>query len=153
LVSYKDNEMVVTLADNLLNMMCLFTIDDKREAFKEITDKFTELIESLPGANGLYQDDIGNLALLSKNDNSTLNNSTFDVKRRKVIEMLGTNFVPIATERVFLKAISGIKEETDSEGNVVAMPYSCDTEHLFFWGDSDRQAYLNDMDVKLAKFL
>ncbi len=153
LTAYKDNEEIIALANNLFNLMCRFTIDDKREAFNDIADKFAELIESLPGAKGLYQDDIGNLALLSKNDNSTLNNSTFDVKRRKVIEMLSTNFVPIATERVFLKAISGVTEVPDSEGKVVAMPYSCDTEHLFFWGDSDRQAYLKDMDVKLAKFL
>jgi hypothetical protein len=76
------------------------------------------------------------MALLGKVDNSTLNNSTFDVKRRKIIDMLGTNFVPIATERVFLKAIKG-----------------CETDKLFYWGDSDRKAYIEDVRSKLKNYL
>ena len=153
LASYKDSMPIKEHAGNLLNQMSIYTSDDNREVFKEIADHFTTLIESIPGASGLYQDDMGNMALLSKNDNSTLNNSTFDVKRRKIIEMLSTNFVPIATERVFLKAISGVKTEMDSNGAEMQIAYNCDADHLFFWGDDDRNAYLKDMDVKLEKFL
>lgn len=153
LASFDNINEIKEKAERLLDKMSVFTIDDKREEFNEIANDVTKLIESLPGASGLYQDDMGNMALLSKNDNSTLNNSTFDVKRRKIIEMLSTNFVPIATERVFLKAISGVKTGIDYEGKQKNENYQCDADHLFFWGDSDRDAYLDDMDVKLEQFL
>ncbi|MCM1141374.1 MAG: DUF262 domain-containing protein, partial [Muribaculum sp.] len=153
LTSYNESDVIKEKAESLIVQMSNFTDDDNREVFKEIADKFTELIESLPGASGLYQDAMGNMALLSKNDNSTLNNSTFDVKRRKIIEMLSTNFVPIATERVFLKAISGLKPGKDSNGENKMIAYQCDSDHLFFWGDLDRNAYLDDMEVKLKRFL
>jgi len=116
-----------------------------RQMFDEIASAFRDVMESLPGASGLYQDEMANLALLGKYDNSTLNNSTFDVKRQKIIQMLSTNFVPIATERVFLKAIMNDAGADKS--------YSCDIDHLFFWGDIDRKAYMADMEVKLKEYL
>ncbi|MDE6555662.1 MAG: hypothetical protein K2K55_01710, partial [Duncaniella sp.] len=110
------------------------------EEFKNISQEFREIMENLPGATGLYQDEMANMALLGRYDNSTLNNSTFDVKRRKIISELSTNFVPIATERVFLKAIVNNNE-------------TCDTDHLFFWGDKDREVYMSDMEAKLKDYL
>lgn len=128
----------------LLDKMDNFTDKSTRDDFNEIAESYRNIMDNLPGANGLYQDEMSNIALLGKHDNSTLNNSTFDVKRQEIIQMLGTNYVPIATERVFLKAISGeFKEEK----------YQCDTEHMFFWGTDDREAYLKDMEAKLEKFI
>ncbi len=137
---------------SLSQRMDKFSKDSDRNTFNSIADDFRKIIESLPGAGGLYQDEIANLALLGKYDNSTLNNSTFDVKRQKIIEMLGTNFVPIGTERVFLKAIFG-QTEQDIGGVKTLVKYQCDSEHLFFWGNDDREAYLNDISEKLKLFL
>lgn len=124
--------------DALIKQMQTYDCNKERAGnkFVKITEKFREIMEKLPGANGLYKDEMANMALLGRNDNSTLNNSTFDVKRQKVIDQLSTNFVPIATERIFLKAIK-----------------NCDTDHLFFWGETDREAYMNDMQDKLKKYL
>lgn len=130
---------------NLKKSMKGFGESSTRQMFDDIASAFRDVMESLPGASGLYQDEMANLALLGRYDNSTLNNSTFDVKRQKIIRMLSTNFVPIATERVFLKAIVNA-ENAESH-------YACDTEHLFFWGKTDREAYMDDMEVKLKEYL
>lgn len=125
---------------------------DRRE-FNFIAQDFVELLESLPGARGLYQDEMGNMALLGKYDNSTLNNSTFDVKRRRVVEDLSKGFMPIGTERIFMKAISGVKKVVDEKGNPEDVRYSCDIDHMYFWSELDREAYMDDMEQKLAKYL
>ena len=108
-----------------------------------------ELLKVYQDAYDRYQDEMANLALLGKDHNSSLNNSTFDVKRQKIMNMIGTSYVPIATERVFLKAIYG--EYTNKQGETIR--YKCDTEHLFFWSHDDRKAYIADMKRKLVKFL
>lgn len=139
--------------DTLISRMAAFSKDSKREEFDDIAKEFSDIMEALPGTTGLYQDEMANLALLGKHNNSTLNNSTFDVKRRKVIGMLGTHFVPLATERVFLKAIAGEMTVVDEDGIESKVQYGCDTEHLFFWGLDDRRAYIDDMKTKLKKYL
>lgn len=134
--AYSKDEAVVKDVRDLIERMKEYKEADGRERFNKLADVFRGIIESLPGANGLYQDEMANMALLGRDGNSTLNNSTFDVKRRKILEMLSTDFVPVATERVFLKAVDG-----------------CDTEHLFFWGQEDRDAYMEDMNKKLSKYI
>lgn len=71
-------------------------------------------------------DSIANLALLDSRDNSALNNSVFEVKRREVIrrDKLGS-YIPACTRNVFLKYYT----ET---GN----------QQLHFWSAADRKAYL-----------
>lgn len=143
--NHKSNQALTEKMEILRDKMLNFKASDSRKSFDEIAESFREIMEDLPETKGLYQDVIANLALLGKYENSILNNSTFDVKRKKIISMLSTNFVPIATERVFMKAISGKENTKDA--------YSCDTEHLFFWGETDRSAYMTDMEEKLKKFL
>ena len=76
-----------------------------------------------------YMDSITNMALLRVADNSALSNSTFDVKRNKVLEMdKSGEYIPICTRRVFLKYY------TDSKNT-----------HLQFWGEDDRKVYLESM--------
>lgn len=79
---------------------------------------------------------IANLALLTKEDNSMLNKSTFDVKRMKIASKSSSNFVPIGTERVFMKALP-----------------DCNTSQMFFWGETDRSSYIDDIKKQLSKYL
>ena len=84
-----------------------------------------------------YTHSLSNLALLRKTDNSALNNSTFDVKRNKILEMDKTSdYIPVCTRRVFLKYY------TPSESNQV-----------HFWGKADRDGYISEMDKVLRVYL
>lgn len=144
-VDTKLKEDIKKLIDNMSG----FNKNDNRDRFNELAIQYRVIMESLPEAKGLYQDEMANMALLGKDDNASLNNSTFDVKRQKIMSMIGTNYVPIATERVFLKAIYG--KFKDDNGKVIT--YQCDTDHLFFWSEVDRRAYIDDIKIKLKKFL
>ncbi len=87
-----------------------------------------------------YMDSLSNMALLSSADNSALNNSTFDVKRNKILEMdKNGEYIPICTRRVFLKYYTESKDH-----------------QLHFWGAQDREAYMDAMIGKkgvLMKYL
>lgn len=87
-----------------------------------------------------YIDSITNMALLGTADNTALNNSTFDVKRNKILEMdKNGDYIPICTRRVFLKYY------TESKDN-----------QLQFWGEADRTAYIEEMTAEkgmLYKYL
>lgn len=94
-----------------------------RNDFEGLMSEVTELL-SEKGSEDL--DSISNLALLATDKNSALSNSTFDVKRNKVIEMdKKGEFIPFCTRMVFLKYY------TPSAKN-----------QLHFWGSADRDAYL-----------
>ena len=83
------------------------------------------------------KDHLGNLALLSQSANSALNNSTFDVKRRMIIEMDKAGaFIPLCTKNVFLKYYS----------------ISGDT-NLHFWELSDQKAYVDEIGEVLKLYL
>lgn len=87
-----------------------------------------------------YIDTIQNMALLSSANNAALNNSTFDVKRNKILQMdKAGEYIPITTRRVFLKY------------------YTHSRDHqLHYWGEHDRKAYLDSMigdDGILLKYL
>ena len=84
-----------------------------------------------------YTHSISNLALLGQSDNSALNNSTFDVKRNKILDMDKTSdYIPVCTRRVFLKYY------TPSESNQV-----------YFWGKADRDGYIAEIDKVLRVYL
>ena len=64
------------------------------------------------------------LALLSKKDNSTLNNSIFPVKRNKIIELEKEGkFIPLCTRNVFLKF------------------YSNSDNQPYYWSSNDKESY------------
>ena len=106
-----------------------------------IGDEFNNLFENI--VSRLSEDGemvechtIDNLALLTLKDNSTLNNSTFDVKRNKIINMDKTNdYIPICTRRVFLKYY------TESDKN-----------QYHFWGKADREAYIANINDVLEPY-
>lgn len=112
---------------------------DREHINKPIFDNwFDKVIKALElETNAEYIDMLGNMALLGKFDNSALNNSTFDVKRDKILDMdRNGDYIPICTRRVFLKYY------THSENN-----------QLHFWGQSDRESYLKAMDSTLRPYL
>lgn len=79
---------------------------------------------------------LDNLALLSKKDNSSLNNAIFPVKRNRIIQMEKEGkYIPIATKNIFLKYYS----------NTDLQPY--------YWGNEDKQSYFQDINSKLKPYL
>ena len=96
------------------------------------------IVESLSvSGNTEYLHSIGNMALIKSGDNAALNNSTFDVKRNMIVEMdREGQYIPFCTKMVFLKYY------TPSEEN-----------QLHFWGQSDRIAYISEMNRVLAPYL
>ena len=105
-------------------------------------DKFTSLFDrvaALLSESGSieYTHSLSNMALLGQSDNSALNNATFDVKRNKILEMDKANdYIPVCTRRVFLKYY------TPSE-----------TNQVHFWGKSDRDGYIAEIDNVLRVYL
>jgi hypothetical protein len=83
-------------------------------------------------------DSIANLALLSRDDNSVLNNSVFEVKRRHVITLdQDGSYIPVCTRNVFLKYY-------DKRAS---------SQQIHFWGPRDREAYLEAMRMTLSPYL
>lgn len=82
-------------------------------------------------------DSIANLALLDSRDNSALNNSVFEVKRREVIrrDKLGS-YIPACTRNVFLKYYT-----------------QTGVQQLHFWSAADRQAYLEALLDAVGPYL
>ena len=79
---------------------------------------------------------IDNLALLSRDDNSSLNNSIFPAKRDKIKELdKKGSFIPICTKNVFLKY------------------YSNDVKEALKWNIEDRKYYLTEIKKTLNEYL
>ena len=75
-------------------------------------------------------------ALLSKDDNSALNNNIFPIKRDKIKELDEKgSFIPICTKNVFLKY------------------YSKNVEQNVKWDKDDRLAYLEEIKETLKNYL
>lgn len=143
-----DHKMsLISFNDESLNDL-IARIDDLIEKINNPNDKsnkgeifgplFDEIVKTL-SENGDIEEihSIDNMALLSAKDNSSLNNSTFDVKRNKIISMDKTiEYIPVCTRRVFLKYY------TDSDKN-----------QLHFWGKADRKAYIQNMNDVLKTYL
>lgn len=80
---------------------------------------------------------LSNLALLGNRANSALNNSAFEVKRRRVLELdKEGHYIPVCTRRVFLKYYTG-----------------ADAQQPHFWSIQDRRAYLAEIVRRTAPYL
>jgi uncharacterized protein with ParB-like and HNH nuclease domain len=123
--------------NNLISDISVAMNDEKLTGDKFLT-LFERVIKILSEDGSIeYTHSLSNLALLNQSDNSALNNSTFDVKRNKILEMdKSSNYIPIGTRRVFLKYY------TPSESNQV-----------HFWGKADRDGYMTEMDHVLRAYL
>lgn len=106
----------------------------ERYQFEGLQEKITD---ALSADGGLNMDYVGNLALLNTSDNAAVNNSTFDVKRKYIIEMdKAGKYIPHCTKMVFLKYY------TPSEHN-----------QLHFWGLQDRNAYVAEINKVLKDYM
>jgi len=79
---------------------------------------------------------LSNMALLDKDTNSSLNNSVFPIKRKKIFnaERQNKKFIPPCTKNVFLKY------------------YSTDLRHIHFWGNQDKNDYFDEILKCLKPF-
>ena len=138
LISFNDESLndLITRINNLIAK--IDNPADKSNKGEIFDSLFGEIIRCLSENNNIEEiHSIDNMALLSVNDNSSLNNSTFDVKRNKIIAMDKTiEYIPVCTRRVFLKYY------TDSDKN-----------QLHFWGKADRKAYIQNMNDVLKPYL
>lgn len=105
------------------------------ELFNEWFEKVIQALNLEQNIDYIHM--LSNMALLGTFDNSALNNSTFDVKRDKIIEMdKNGDYIPICTRRVFLKYYTPSGEN-----------------QLHFWGKADRDAYVKAMNEILKPYL
>ncbi len=135
------SETEIIAIDALYSDMEKFLASSKRDrnqiAFNRISGDFARIaVSNDKRTNVEYKDEMANMALLSKDVNSLLNNSVFDVKRGLIQEAMSKDFIPVCTQRVFLKTYT-----------------SQDENQLFFWGDNDRRAYIDQMEATLKKYL
>lgn len=108
---------------------------ESRNVFDDIFNEVCNVLSE--DGDSEYIHSLANMALLKKNDNAALNNSTFDVKRNKIVEMDQKGaFIPYCTKMIFLKYY------TPSNDNQV-----------HFWGKKDRDAYLRAMASVLNPYL
>lgn len=107
-----------------------------RESFTKLDDEY---VSSIFGNESSSIHTLSNMALLQVEANSALNNSTFDVKRRKIIEFDKDGvYIPYCTRMVFLKYYT---LETS------------DQLSYFFWNEKDKAAYINNMNSVLSPYL
>lgn len=103
-------------------------------------EDFTNLFSNLQDvADNFIEEEmhsIKNLTLLNCNQNSSLSNSVFDVKRQKIIEMTERGeFIPVCTMMVFQKF------------------YNHSARQFDYWSKEDGEAYLKAMNKNLKKYL
>lgn len=126
-----DNEMqtnVNTVISEVESLLASSTVE--ASSFDDVQRKIFQLF----GDVDLHG--IDNLTLLTINDNSTLNNSIFPIKRKKIIELEKKgSFIPICTRNVFLKY------------------YTPNATHLHFWGENDRKNYIQAIKNTLIDYL
>jgi len=108
-----------------------------REAFEPLAQKIAAHFHRGDG----HQDDdlhgLANLALLSKDDNSALNNEVFEVKRQRVLKLDKAGaYIPLLTRRAFLKYFT-----------------NADAQQVHFWSPQDRDAWLATLTATLKPYL
>lgn len=108
-----------------------------QQSFSAVEKEVTAIFSPEDEADEGETHSISNLALLGQRDNSALNNSVFEVKRREILERdKAGSYIPACTRNVFLKYY------TDS-GN----------QQLHFWSADDRQAYLTAVQTAVGPYL
>lgn len=123
------------------NALPTITAETFETLHQEITELFSDAADAVdpddPGTTEHSEvDSITNLALLASSDNSVLNNSVFEVKRREVIALDRSGaYIPVCTRNAFLKY------------------YTDAGAQLHFWGPRDRDGYLAAMLTELAPYL
>lgn len=134
-------ERLAEVKSRIDNAVPSITAEKFESLHREITGLFSDAADAVdpddPGTTEHSEvDSITNLALLASEDNSVLNNSVFEVKRRRVIALDRSGaYIPVCTRNAFLKY------------------YTDEGAQLHFWGPRDRDGYLAAMQTVLAPYL
>ena len=113
----------------ILELNRLLAVKDfEQKEFDELKSKIEEYINKQSGFKLETKHGISNLCLLDQPTNSKLNNSIFDVKRKKIKDSeLNGAYIPICSRYVFLKAFTPFPKDGG------------------YWTEQDRIAYLSDI--------
>lgn len=130
-----ENGKYDTLIAEMEEIISTGKVDDGRNNFDEL---FKNVCNALSEDNSTeFVHTISNMALLAKDDNAALNNSTFDVKRNQIVCMDQKGaFIPYCTKMVFLKYYTPSNEN-----------------QIHFWGQKDREAYIKAMQTILEPYM
>ena len=130
-----ENGKYDTLIAEMEEIISAGKVDDGRNNFDEL---FKNVCNALSEDNSTeFVHNISNMALLARNDNAALNNSTFDVKRNLIVCMDQKGaFIPYCTKMVFLKYYTPSNEN-----------------QIHFWGQKDREAYTKAMQTILEPYM
>uniref|UniRef100_UPI003C75CE5D hypothetical protein n=1 Tax=Capnocytophaga leadbetteri TaxID=327575 RepID=UPI003C75CE5D len=121
---------IIDIKQELLEISELPKNNIKKDRFNELKSKMIAIFES-PSSKHL----LDNMALLSRKDNSGLNNAIFPVKRDRIIQKEREgSFIPPCTRNVFLKLYS----KADNQ------PY--------YWSESDKKDYINEVKRIFEEF-
>lgn len=108
-------------------------LDQERIDEEEFNQLKNDLIQAFDSESVHILD---NLALLSKKQNSSLNNAIFPVKRKKILELEKEGmYIPITTKNIFLKY------------------YTSSDLQPFYWSKADKENYYKDIEEKLKPYL
>jgi hypothetical protein len=107
------------------------------EKFQELESELRVIFSADDPDTTAEEHAIGNLALLERDDNSSLSNAAFEVKRQRILALdRAGSYIPICTRNVFLKY------------------YTADrAQQLQFWSLQDRAGYLTAIERELAPYL
>lgn len=136
------------LAKNDGDRLALETDEILQDIEKLDGSRFTNLSERIVNAFSTRFDhseehSLGNLALLSKRDNSSIGASIFLGKRKEILDKISNGrFVPFCTRRVFLKHYT----RPDEGQEINPEEYS-----LVFWTTADARHYLASMKETLSR--
>lgn len=105
--------------------------------FTSLEERITPYFRGSDATDSDYVDAIPNLALLGSRANSAFNNSHFEVKRQRMLELdKAGSYIPPCTRNAFLKYFAG-----------------ADVHQAHFWSPQDRDAYLEAILDHLSPYL
>lgn len=108
-----------------------------RDRFSDVQAKTIAFFTGKDGDDGMddYRDCISNMALLDSSQNAALSNYVFDVKRDIIKDYdRDGRYIPFCTKMVFFKY------------------YSPASASLHYWGEEDRNAYLDAIDDVISTY-
>jgi len=135
-VEYYDSKILI---EETINKIKQYNFEHLTwEQFSSIFKAVNEIFTLNPESMDKESEGISNLALLSQPDNSALNNSVFEIKRREIIRLdKEGSFIPVCTRRLFMKYYT---------------PSEVGTQN-FFWSETDRKMYFKELEKKIKNYL
>ena len=142
---FQNKELIENKYENLDEAFNNFKIEDN---FNYIIDALFFIYEKLLEDSEAYitfekkynldnENNISNLALIDVNNNSTLSNSIFPMKLKKIKDLIKNKkkYIPISTKNVFLKY------------------YTNEPKDILLWTKTDKYDYLNNIIDSITDYL